>query len=66
MKTYYILITCKVPYVTLKKFDDAESITKKMIHKYPGDNQYVKSSLGDVYTQSGDVTKANTQFMMTC
>jgi tetratricopeptide (TPR) repeat protein len=44
--------------ITLKKFDDAESITKKMIHKYNGDNQYV-IMLGDVYTQSGDIAKAN-------
>jgi len=44
--------------ITLKKFDDAESITKKMIRKYPEDNQYV-ITLGDVYTQSGDIAKAN-------
>ena len=24
--------------LSLKKFDDAESVTKKMMHKYPGDN----------------------------
>ncbi|MDB5155951.1 MAG: tetratricopeptide repeat protein [Mucilaginibacter sp.] len=44
--------------ISLKKFDDAESATKKMIHKHPGDNEYV-IMLGTIYTQHGDVEKAN-------
>src|ERR1700761_3813834 len=42
------------PYVngllSLKKFDDAESITKKMLRKHPADYQYT-ITLGRVYTQ---------------
>jgi len=44
--------------LTLKKFDDAESISKKMIRKHPDDDQYV-ITLGQVYTQSGNNEKAN-------
>jgi len=44
--------------LTLKKFNDAESITKKMMHKHPEDNQFI-IDLGDVYTQNGDIGKAN-------
>lgn len=44
--------------LTLKKFSDAESITKKMIRKHPDDNQFI-INLGDVYTQNGDIAKAN-------
>ena len=41
-----------------KKFDDAAAITKKMIRKYPADREY-QISLGTVYTQQGDIDKAN-------
>jgi len=44
--------------LSLKKFDDAESVTKKMIHKYPGDNTYL-INLGNIYTQNGNNDKAN-------
>lgn len=44
--------------LTLKKFDDAESISKKMIRKHPQDDQYI-ITLGQVYTQSGNIDKAN-------
>ncbi len=47
--------------ISLKKFDDAESATKKMIRKHPGDNEYVVT-LGTIYTQHGDVDKANTLY----
>jgi TolA-binding protein len=42
----------------LKKFDEAESITKKMIHKHPDDHQYIVT-LGTAYTQQGAIEKAN-------
>jgi tetratricopeptide (TPR) repeat protein len=42
----------------LKKFDDAETLAKKMIRKHPGDQQYV-ITLGTAYTQQGAVDKAN-------
>jgi thioredoxin-like negative regulator of GroEL len=41
-----------------KKFDDAESITKKMIRKHPGDTEYT-IALASVYTQQGNTTKAD-------
>jgi outer membrane protein assembly factor BamD (BamD/ComL family) len=40
-----------------KKFDEAENITKKMMRKHPGDQQYV-ILLGTAYTQQGAVDKA--------
>jgi len=55
-ETYYPnYIKC---LLSLKKFDDAESATKKMIRKHP-DNSLYTISLGTVYTQSGAVDKAN-------
>src|ERR1700712_2876733 len=42
----------------IKKFDEAENITKKMLRKHPGDYQY-SIALGRVYTQRGDAEKAN-------
>ena len=42
----------------LKKFDEAESITKKMMRKHPDDHQYIVM-LGTAYTQQGAVEKAN-------
>ena len=41
-----------------KKFDDAISITKKMIRKHPDDREYI-ILLGTAYTQQGAVEKAN-------
>jgi len=55
-ETYYpYYIKC---LLALKKFDEAESITKKMIRKYPGDNSYL-IYLGTIYTQTGSIDKAN-------
>lgn len=55
-ETYYpYYIKC---LLSLKKFDDAENITKKMIKKYPGDGTYILS-LGNIYSQNGDNDKAN-------
>ncbi|HVW96548.1 MAG TPA: tetratricopeptide repeat protein [Mucilaginibacter sp.] len=42
----------------LKKFGDAISAAKKMIHKHPGDHQY-EIMLAAAYTQQGSVDKAN-------
>lgn len=42
----------------LKKFDEAENITKKMLRKHPGDFQYT-IALGRIYTQRGETDKAN-------
>jgi tetratricopeptide (TPR) repeat protein len=44
--------------ISLKKFDEAESITKKMMRKHPGVNEYVVA-LGSVYTQQGNNDKAD-------
>jgi tetratricopeptide (TPR) repeat protein len=44
--------------VALKKYDDAESITKKMMRKYPTAIDYV-IQLGNIYTQRGTAEKAN-------
>ncbi|MCC8425162.1 tetratricopeptide repeat protein [Mucilaginibacter sp. UR6-11] len=44
--------------IALKKFDDAESVTKKMIRKYPASTDY-SIILGSIYTQRGDATKAS-------
>ncbi|MDB4922305.1 tetratricopeptide repeat protein [Mucilaginibacter sp.] len=41
-----------------KKFDDAISITKKMMRKHPEDHQY-NIMLGATYTQQGSVDKAS-------
>ncbi len=41
-----------------KKFDDAESITKKMLRKHTGIVQY-NIALGRIYTQKGELSKAN-------
>ncbi|MDB5022771.1 MAG: tetratricopeptide repeat protein [Mucilaginibacter sp.] len=47
--------------LSLKKFDDAENITKKMSRKHPGDYQY-SIALGRIYTQKGEPDKANTVY----
>ncbi|HEY2583204.1 MAG TPA: tetratricopeptide repeat protein [Mucilaginibacter sp.] len=44
--------------LSLKKFDEAISIAKKIIHKHPEDHQYV-IQLGTAYTQQGDTEKAD-------
>jgi TolA-binding protein len=44
--------------LSLKKFDDAINLTKKMLHKHPDDSQYI-IQLGTAYTQQGTVEKAN-------
>src|SRR5258708_3728854 len=50
------------PYInsllSTKKFDEAESITKKMMRKYPKNYKYM-ISLGAIYSQQGDVDKTN-------
>ncbi|HEY4322970.1 MAG TPA: tetratricopeptide repeat protein [Mucilaginibacter sp.] len=44
--------------LSLKKFDEAISVAKKIIHKHPQDHQYV-IQLGTAYTQQGDTEKAD-------
>ena len=44
--------------LSLKKFDEAINITKKIIHKHPDDHQYI-IQLGTAYTQEGAVEKAD-------
>ncbi|MDB5109860.1 MAG: tetratricopeptide repeat protein [Mucilaginibacter sp.] len=50
------------PYVnsllSAKKFDEAESIAKKMMRKYPKNYKYM-ISLSAIYSQQGDVDKTN-------
>jgi len=55
-ETYYAdYIRC---LLNLKKFDEAESVAKKMIRKHPENSSYVVT-LGMIYTQSGNNDKAN-------
>jgi len=44
--------------LSLKKFDEAETVAKKMLRKHSGEYQY-SIWLGRVYTQKGDADKAN-------
>jgi tetratricopeptide (TPR) repeat protein len=44
--------------MSLKKFDEAENITKKAIKKHPNTPEYV-ITLGSVYAQHGEAEKAN-------
>ncbi|MCJ8211618.1 tetratricopeptide repeat protein [Mucilaginibacter sp. RS28] len=44
--------------LSLKQFDEAESITKKLLRKYPADYQY-QITLGRIYRQQGNVAKAD-------
>jgi tetratricopeptide (TPR) repeat protein len=44
--------------LSLKKFDEAESISKKLIRRHPDDHQYA-IMLGNIYTQEGNLTKAD-------
>ncbi len=43
--------------LALKKFDEAATVTKKMIHRHPDDRQYI-IQLGTVYTHQGAIEKA--------
>ncbi|OOQ59051.1 tetratricopeptide repeat protein [Mucilaginibacter pedocola] len=44
--------------LSAKKFDDAESITKKLARKHPGSFDYT-IALGTIYTQQGNTDKAD-------
>ena len=44
--------------LSAKKFDDAESVTKKMVRKHPNSYEY-SIALGTVYTQQGNIDKAD-------
>jgi len=44
--------------LNLKKFDEAESVIKKLQRKHPNINQY-QIMLGTIYTQQGKLDKAN-------
>ena len=44
--------------LNLKKFDEAEGITKKLIRRHPDDHQYA-IMLGNIYTQEGSMAKAD-------
>lgn len=44
--------------LTAKKYDEAETITKKIMRQYPKAQKYA-ISLGSIYSQKGDTTKAN-------
>ncbi len=44
--------------LNFKKYDDAETIAKKMLRKYPGNNEYT-IALGSAYTQQGNTAKAD-------
>lgn len=43
--------------ISLKKLDEAEAVTKKMLKKYPANLDY-SISLGSIYTEKGDLPKA--------
>src|SRR6187402_3138218 len=44
--------------ISAKKFNEAESITKKIMRKYPTARKYT-ITLGSIYTQQSDTLKAN-------
>ncbi|WP_419699865.1 tetratricopeptide repeat protein [Mucilaginibacter sp. NFX135] len=44
--------------LSLKKFDEAESVVKKLVRKHPNEHQY-QITLGTVYTQQGNLSKAD-------
>jgi tetratricopeptide (TPR) repeat protein len=44
--------------ITLKKLDEAESMAKKMVKKHP-DNADYSITLGSIYTEKGDLPKAD-------
>src|ERR1700749_2904971 len=43
--------------ISLKKFDEAEAVTKKMLRRQPDNRSYV-ITLGAIYTQAGNADKA--------
>lgn len=47
--------------ISLKKLDEAETLAKKMIKKHPGNVDY-SISLGSIYTEKGDLPKAETVY----
>ncbi len=55
-ETYFSLYANNL--IDLKKYDEAESIIKKMIRKHPEEAQYA-ITLGKVYTEQGHRDKAN-------
>lgn len=44
--------------IAAKKLDEAESVTKKMLRKHPGDYEY-SVTLGKIYAEQGNAAKAN-------
>src|SRR4051812_27348828 len=44
--------------ISVKKFEEAESITKKIMRQHPTDRKYT-ITLGSIYTQQGDTVKSN-------
>jgi tetratricopeptide (TPR) repeat protein len=44
--------------LSLKKFDEAESVARKLVRKHPNVNEY-QITLGTIYTQQGNLDKAN-------
>jgi len=55
-ETYYSLYVDNL--ISLKKLDEAESITKKITRKHPEETQYA-ITLGKIYTEQGHADKAN-------
>ena len=55
-ETYYSLYVDNL--LSLKKLDEAESITKKISRKHPEESQYA-INLGKIYTEQGHADKAN-------
>lgn len=55
-ETYYSLYVDNL--ISLKKLDEAESITKKIARKHPEETQYA-ITLGKIYTEQGHADKAN-------
>src|ERR1700712_1169254 len=47
--------------LSLKKYDEAESITKKLIRKHPQEYQY-NIALGNIYHEKGQQEKADAVF----
>lgn len=54
-ETYYpYYVKC---LINLKKFDEAEAVTKKMLRKDPSNRSYI-ITLGSIYTENGNADKA--------
>jgi predicted Zn-dependent protease len=58
-ETYYSLYVDNL--ISLKKLDEAESITKKIARKHPEESQYA-ITLGKIYTEQGHADKANSVY----